>query len=133
MVAICPITLSNAHDGPSVAVIIQVKQRDRRASRRRSPHNAQTVGVPGKVIRPPLAARIEQWDDLVRLWIASFDAIAPTFVTVAAGQGQVIVLIRAPSRLGPYMVDGKANELPAFIGMAILTAAMRAFAHDTPR
>jgi hypothetical protein len=77
-------------------------------SRRRLPYNVQTVCVPGKVIRPPLAARIEQWDDLVRLWIASFDAIAPTFFTVAAGQGQVIVRIRAPSRLGQYMVDGKA-------------------------
>jgi len=31
------------------------------------------------------------------------------------------------------MVDGEAHELPAFVGMAILTVAMRAFAHDTPR
>ena len=55
VVAICHITLSNAHDGPSMlAVIIQVKQRDRRASRQRLPYNAQTVCVPGKMIRPPL-------------------------------------------------------------------------------
>jgi hypothetical protein len=59
MVAICQITLSNAHDGPGMAVIIQVKQRDRRTSHRRLPYNAQTVCVPGEVIRPPLAARIE--------------------------------------------------------------------------
>ena len=40
--------------------------------------------------------------------------------------------MRAPSRLGQYMINGEAHELPAFVGMAILAAALRAFTHDTP-
>jgi hypothetical protein len=30
------------------------------------------------------------------------------------------------------MIDGEADELPAFVGMTILTAALRTFAHNTP-
>jgi hypothetical protein len=30
------------------------------------------------------------------------------------------------------MINGEAYELPAFVGMAIFAAAMRAFTHDPP-
>jgi hypothetical protein len=133
MISICHITLANAHNGPFVAVIIQVEHLGRRSSSGRLPHNPKTCGVPDKVLRPPIAAWIEEWNDLLRLWITACQVIPTTFVAVAAGQGQVVGVIRAPSRLGQHMVDGEAHELPAFIGMAILTAALRSLVHNTPR
>jgi hypothetical protein len=133
MISICHIALANAHNGPFVAIIIQVEHLDRRASSGRSPHNPQTWGIPDKVLRPPIAAWIEEWNDLLRLWISACEATPTTLIAIAAGQGQVVSVIRAPSRLGQHMVDGEAHELPAFISMAILTAALRSLAYDTPR
>jgi len=93
MISICHIALANAHNGPFVAVIIQVEYLDRRASSGCSPHNPKTCGVPDKVLRPPIAAWIEERNDLLRLWIAACEAIPTTFVAIAAGQGQVVGVI----------------------------------------
>ncbi len=109
-----------------MAVIIQVEQLSRRASRCCTPHNTQTCDVPDKVISPPIAARIEERDDFRSLRVASFEAIPTAFITVAAGQRQVVGIIRTASRLGQHMVNSEAHELPSFVGMAILAAAMRA-------
>jgi hypothetical protein len=83
------------------------------------------------VIRPPIASRVEEWDDLSCPRIASFEAIPTAFITVAASQRQVIGIIRTASRLGQHMVYSETHELPSFVSMAILTAAMRTLAYDT--
>jgi len=38
------------------------------------------------MISPSIVARIEEWDDLSSLRIASFEAIPTAFITVTAGQ-----------------------------------------------
>lgn len=85
MISIGSIALSNAYDSTLVAVIIQVEHLGCRSSRRRSSHNTQTRCVPDKVLSPPLLTRIENGDDFTRCWITPFEAIATTFVAVAAG------------------------------------------------
>jgi hypothetical protein len=116
-----------------MTVIIEVEQLDRRTSCSCSSHNAQPCNVPGKVLRPLIAARVEERDDRLCLWIAAFKAIATPFITVATRQRQVVGVIRAARRLGLHVVNGEAHELPAFVGMTILTAALRPLAHDPPR
>jgi hypothetical protein len=86
MVSIRDITLSSAYDHTLVVVIIQVEHRNRRASRGRSSYNVQTRGIPSKMVSPPLATRIEESDDCIGLWIAAFNTIASTLITVAAGE-----------------------------------------------
>jgi hypothetical protein len=90
MVSIRDIALSNAYDHTLMMRIIQVKQRHRRTSRRRAPYNTETCGIPFKVVRPPLAAWIEECDDHLRLWIAADDAIASTLIAVATGECQIV-------------------------------------------
>jgi hypothetical protein len=132
MVSIRHVTLPNAHDRTTVTVIVQIEQLNCGAACRRSSHNAQPGCVPGKVLSPPLLARIEEWDNRVGVWITSFKAISTPFIAIAACQSQIIGLIRASRRLGQHMVDGEAYELPAFVSVAILAAAIRALAHGTP-
>jgi hypothetical protein len=45
------------------------------------------------MLSPPIAVRIEEWDDLSGLWIASFEASSTAFIAVTAGQRQVIGII----------------------------------------
>jgi len=85
------------------------------------------------MLSPPIAARMEEWDDLSSLWIASFEAISTALIAVAAGQRQIVCIIQTASRLGQHMVNSEAHELPSFVGMAILTTVIRALAHDSPR
>jgi len=80
MVSIRHIALSNAYDYTLMMLIIQVEHRDRRASRRRAPYNAQTCGIPSKVVSPPLATWIEEWEDCLGLRIAACDTIASTLI-----------------------------------------------------
>jgi hypothetical protein len=81
---------SDAHHHPLVEVVRQVEHYDRRTSCGCAPDDAQTDGIPDKVIRPLLAARIKKWDAYLCLWITAFDAMAAPFTAVATGSGQVV-------------------------------------------
>jgi hypothetical protein len=83
MVSIRHIALPDAYNAPLVAVIIHVEQHNCCASCGRAPDDTQTGGIPDKVVHPPFAARIEEGDDCLRFWIATFDAIAASFIAVA--------------------------------------------------
>jgi hypothetical protein len=85
MVSIRYITLPDAHNHPLVAVIIHVEHHNCCAPCGCAPDDPQTGGIPDKVVHPPLAARIEEGDDCLRFWIATFDAIAAPFIAVATG------------------------------------------------
>ncbi len=133
MISIGHIAHATASDGPVVAVIIPVAYLCRRAPPGRAPHNAQPRGVPGQVLRPEIAARVAERDNRLGLWSTAFKAIATPFVTGAAGRRHVVCLIRAARRWGEPRGEGEAHALPACLGVAILTAATRAFAHQTSR
>ena len=83
MLSIRHIALADAHHHTLVAVIIQIEHHGRRTSCGCAPDDAQTGSIPDKVVRPLLAARIEEWDNGLCLWIATFDTIATPFIAVA--------------------------------------------------
>ena len=93
MVAIDHITLANAYNDPFVAVIIQVEERDCGASEGCLSHNTEPGGVPDEVLRPRIAAWIEERGNLPSCWLPPLEAIATPLIAVAARQRQVIGVI----------------------------------------
>jgi hypothetical protein len=64
------------------------------------------------------------------LWINSLRAIAATLVAVSAGERQIIGVVIPGGRLRSDVIERKTNELPAFVGVAILATKRGSLAND---
>jgi hypothetical protein len=93
MVSIRPIALANVYAHALMTRIVHVEQHDRRASCGRAPDDAQTDGIPDKMLCPPLAARIAERDDGRRVWSAPCDAITAPFIAVTIGEGEGVAIV----------------------------------------
>jgi hypothetical protein len=115
-----------------VAIIVQVEHADSRSSRWREPHDSNTFRIPCEMSRPQVLARVEDGHYFTCSRIASFKAIASTLIAVSASECQIVCIVRAAGRLGQHVVEGKANKLPSFVGMAIFTMEIRSLPNCTP-
>jgi hypothetical protein len=114
-----------------VAIIIQVEHVDGRSPRWREPNDSNTFRIPCEMSRPQVLTRVEDGHYFTCSRVASFTAIASTLIAVSASECQIVCIVRAAGRLGQHVVEGKANKLPSFVGMAILTVEIRSLSNRT--
>src|SRR5437867_3381073 len=107
-------------------VRVHLQQPSGGSSNRRQAHQQGAVHL--EVIRPEVAARMKQADDLVGVRVGAREVCALVQIALVACQGEVVVLIAAAVLAGNYVLDMERMEavvlLPQMAILATIAGAL---------
>ncbi len=111
---------------------IQLKSFDRGAARRSQPDHQSSILIPSEMIRPSLAARVEQSNSAARQRINAIHLVILAVIASGASPGQIFDFGFAATHDGNDVLDVERLRDKTPDTVTILTEAVRSGFHRAP-